>query len=645
MNFFYTDKIVIRSYHALHQCLCPRPRAQRLFYGFSSFPLSKPKRSQTLRRRRPSNTTDTLDSSLSTSAPELSVPAVVLPYKSPVFLASDEHDFVVDSDDNVHHSEEEKKSLRPVPIDAIELVTDDFKEEREKMLKKRRQILYEMAHPNPFHYTFNGKLVPTPPVSFGTFSATSIALGNNFFVQPEFKLVKQASATDYFFEIHDLYIEVATVGMANAGKSSLINALLQQRVAKTSTIPNSTRTVNFYQAASQQALDNYARKNSHKLITLPGKGKQFTIVDIPGYGLPGMSDGWKDDAIQLTDQYLGLRRGLNTLLFCIDCDRGVTRTDVKYMEWLTNVKGTYFIVLTRCDRVSHTKLCAVMKTIYQLIASDACRNKKKYAGVYPFVLPVSSVTGENIDLLRALLVESSGIVPQDKIKTIMNQHDEMVRRAAMPRKDVKEHHLPRLPENFAVNGYSFMGESNEKKTLHNRGENNSSLVTTSPTIGGVSNFIENLEARPPSIRAAAWAVANHLSPSSPWAAGAQVGHMSDKEIQAYLRASGDKMIPTYDQEEGGFGRLTSSATSIDRLFTNYKIHKKMNRTAPAMFKRQIGQKEIHLSSSLKMKNMPHVQRYNRKEAAERNVRRHKETETKSPVQPLDVPRRGQVIGV
>src|SRR5277367_6968695 len=59
--------------------------------------------------------------------------------------------------------------------------------------------------------------------------------------------------------------EVALVGRSNVGKSSLINALLRQRIARTSATPGKTQLANVYRVQR-------------------GAGAPFYVVDLPGYG-------------------------------------------------------------------------------------------------------------------------------------------------------------------------------------------------------------------------------------------------------------------------------------------------------------------------------------------------------------------------
>lgn len=342
---------------------------------------------------------------------------VVEPYTSDSVSLSMDDDTVTAS---VLKASSEQQALHKqqhrVGADVIELVTDEFRAVREREVERRRKFLYNLTHPVPEHYTYAGKLLPPPPLAFGVVPQESVDLGREIMIGQHYSKVVSAPSSNYFFEINDLYMEIVMVGRANAGKSSLINSLLgQPEMAKTSSTPNSTREVTFYQSVSPDQLKEFANRNPNKLVKLPGGGLQLTFVDLPGFGIEGMSEAWRDNAIACTDSYLGTRRSVNTVLFCIDCDLGLTKTDITYMEWLENLHGVFWIVLTKCDSVPHSRVCSVMRQVYELIT----KNRRKFRKAFPFVLPVSAKDGTNMDMLRGLIAETSGMVPGDKLRELL----------------------------------------------------------------------------------------------------------------------------------------------------------------------------------------------------------------------------------
>lgn len=385
-----------------------------------------------------------------------------------------DEDIVIDPLVETHTAQHQHPAARGISQDLVDLVTDAFKRAREEEVGRRRRALYELTHPNPSDYTYGGKLVPPPPLHFGRVTEEAIRLGEELMLRQQYSLVNRAGVRadkgpsdgerplpdsmveigvngngsgttrrqraaaavaapyrsrkrednifrdhNYFFEINELYQEVVLVGRANAGKSSLINALLgQPTLAKTSSAPHTTRKINFYQSVSPEELQEFHKRQHHnQLVKLPGGGLQLTFVDMPGYGIEGMSDAWRDAAVELMDAYFGVRRSVNTVLFCIDCERGLTKTDVKYFKWLENVQGVFFVVLTKCDSVPHSRRCSVMRQVYAHIT----KNRRQCRKVFPYIVPVSSKDGTNLDVLRGLLTETSGMIPGDKLRDLLKQ--------------------------------------------------------------------------------------------------------------------------------------------------------------------------------------------------------------------------------
>jgi ribosome biogenesis GTP-binding protein YsxC/EngB len=344
---------------------------------------------------------------------------VALP-SSPSSLSNVHEDDVFVSDTALEAAAAYQDLITPTSVghrpEYVQIVNDEMAEYKAAKKKHHAETLYKLIHPDPADYSYDNRLVPPPPLNFGTFTAEAVELGEKLLTQQPYQLVKQAVSTDYFFELNDYYMEIAFVGQANAGKSSLINALTQQPIARTSSLPHSTRKVSFYQSVTPEELSRMVQ-NPNKLVKLPGKGKQLTLVDVPGFGIEGMSDSWTDSAIACTDAYLGTRRSVNTVFLCVDARRGWTGLDDKYLQWIQRVHGVVWILLTKCDMVPHERLCQVMKEIYAMMTKSRGKNFR----VYPFILPVSAMTGSNMDQLRALIVETSGLIVGERLRQILAQ--------------------------------------------------------------------------------------------------------------------------------------------------------------------------------------------------------------------------------
>src|SRR5918999_1527316 len=127
--------------------------------------------------------------------------------------------------------------------------------------------------------------------------------------------------------------EVALVGRSNVGKSSLINALVRKKLARTSAAPGKTRLANFYRVAVE------------------GRAP-FHLVDLPGYGYARGGDAAREEFDALAAAYFGNRvtdprfRGVFVLVDSrhpgLEIDRGA-------WHWLERLGVTRFVVATKVD--------------------------------------------------------------------------------------------------------------------------------------------------------------------------------------------------------------------------------------------------------------------------------------------------------
>ncbi len=121
--------------------------------------------------------------------------------------------------------------------------------------------------------------------------------------------------------------EIALVGRSNVGKSSLINHLLQQKIAYISNKPGKTQTIN--------------------LISAP----PFCFVDLPGYGFAKVSKEVKAQW-DLTLRTYFLRDSLRAALLLIDSRRGCTATDLTFIRFTEQLNLPLLIVFTKWDKLT-----------------------------------------------------------------------------------------------------------------------------------------------------------------------------------------------------------------------------------------------------------------------------------------------------
>jgi GTP-binding protein len=165
--------------------------------------------------------------------------------------------------------------------------------------------------------------------------------------------------------------EIAVVGRSNVGKSSLLNAVAQQRgLAKVSGKPGRTQLLNCF------AVD--------------GGG---TIVDLPGYGYASTASKTTRRAWHgRMERYLLQREALVLTLLLVDGEVGPTRLDLEMLAWLRGHDVPFAIVATKHDKV---KSSARQRRKRDLLAG---------CGVAPGdVTWVSTETNVGIEALRVLL--------------------------------------------------------------------------------------------------------------------------------------------------------------------------------------------------------------------------------------------------
>ncbi len=132
----------------------------------------------------------------------------------------------------------------------------------------------------------------------------------------------------------DSRLEIAFMGRSNVGKSSLINSLLGVRgLARTSSTPGRTQSLNFF------------------LIN-----KQFSFVDLPGFGYARVPKDIKSTWGEMVTTYLAKRTQLVLSIHIVDSRHEPTKLDLQLHDWLKHNARPRLIVATKSDKLSHNDL-------------------------------------------------------------------------------------------------------------------------------------------------------------------------------------------------------------------------------------------------------------------------------------------------
>ena len=135
--------------------------------------------------------------------------------------------------------------------------------------------------------------------------------------------------------------EICFAGRSNVGKSSLINALTnQKKLAKTSNTPGKTRALNFF------IIDDI-----------------WHLVDLPGYGYAKVSKKEQAKWKMALEEYLLNREQLGLVCVLVDARHKPQDSDLDFMYWLGTNQIPFMAILTKADKISKNNQQAAIATL------------------------------------------------------------------------------------------------------------------------------------------------------------------------------------------------------------------------------------------------------------------------------------------
>ena len=145
--------------------------------------------------------------------------------------------------------------------------------------------------------------------------------------------------------------EIAFAGKSNVGKSTLINAILGRKaLARTSSQPGKTRTINFY-----------------------GVNDMMYVVDLPGYGYAKVPKSEVAKWGMMMEEYLQKRKELRAIILLIDIRHEPGKNDTMMYEWLKHFGFDIIIAATKSDKINRSQIqkhLSVIRKTLKLSAED-----------------------------------------------------------------------------------------------------------------------------------------------------------------------------------------------------------------------------------------------------------------------------------
>jgi GTP-binding protein len=151
--------------------------------------------------------------------------------------------------------------------------------------------------------------------------------------------------------------EIAFVGRSNAGKSTAINTLTQQkRLAFASRTPGRTQHINLFELG-------------------PKDGPDALFADLPGYGYAAVARDAKLRWQQVMADYLAVRRSLSGVVLMIDSRLGITELDRQLLDFVAarigNGSVRLLVLLTKADKLNRREAQAALAVAGETLGAVA----------------------------------------------------------------------------------------------------------------------------------------------------------------------------------------------------------------------------------------------------------------------------------
>lgn len=165
--------------------------------------------------------------------------------------------------------------------------------------------------------------------------------------------------------------EITFVGKSNVGKSSMLNRLLNRKsIARVSSSPGKTRSINFY------CIDD-----------------KLYLTDLPGYGFAKASWDDRENWRILIDSYFAVERDIRLIVMIVDIRHAPTKEDKTMVDYLCSLDQDFMICASKADKLKKSEV------------EKNCRMIADELDISAEIIPFSAESGEGKDILLNIIKE------------------------------------------------------------------------------------------------------------------------------------------------------------------------------------------------------------------------------------------------
>jgi len=195
--------------------------------------------------------------------------------------------------------------------------------------------------------------------------------------------------------------EIAFAGRSNAGKSSAINILCnQKKLAFASKTPGRTQHINYFSIGGSHVAQH--RKDATRVDEI-----RALLVDLPGYGYAEVPGQAKVHWNELLSSYIQRRQQLSALVLIMDARRPFTELDLQMLEWFAPMGKPVHCLLSKADKLNRNESANALRLTHTVLNSYVDAQGKPF----PFTAQLFS------SLKRTGLEEAN-----DKILSLLGLH-------------------------------------------------------------------------------------------------------------------------------------------------------------------------------------------------------------------------------